>query len=71
MHLQKLAEKYSATPGQIALNWLIHYHGETVVAIPGASKPRQAEQNAGSMNFRLEQEELELLDKISSRFKSH
>jgi len=34
--LQKLSEKYQATPAQMALNWLIHIAGDSVVAIPGA-----------------------------------
>lgn len=63
--LAKLAEKYKATPGQVALNWLIHYHGDTVVAIPGASKARHARENIGAMTFRLNPEELELLNEAS------
>ncbi|MNC36063.1 L-glyceraldehyde 3-phosphate reductase [compost metagenome] len=60
-----LADKYGATPGQIALNWLIHYNGETVVAIPGASKVRHARENIGAMGFRLEKDELEQLNEAS------
>lgn len=63
--LTTLADKYQATPGQIALNWLIHYHGDTVVAIPGASKARHARENVGAMTFRLQPEELELLNEAS------
>jgi diketogulonate reductase-like aldo/keto reductase len=43
------------------LNWLIHAHGETVVAIPGATKESHASENAGAMKFRMTNEELELL----------
>ncbi len=32
--VQELAIKYGVTSSQIALNWLITFHGETVVAIP-------------------------------------
>lgn len=63
--LARLAEKYKATPGQVALNWLIHYHGDTVVAIPGASKVKHARENIGAMTFRLDREELELLNEDS------
>jgi aryl-alcohol dehydrogenase-like predicted oxidoreductase len=63
--LEKLAEKYSATPAQIALNWLIHFSGETVVAIPGASKVKQAAESAGAMSFKLSGEELSHLDEVS------
>jgi len=67
--LEKLAEKYDATPGQIALNWLIHFHGETVVAIPGASKMEHARSNGAAMGFKLSDEDLDLLDKMTTQFK--
>ncbi|MHA6532428.1 aldo/keto reductase [Paenibacillus sp. BAC0078] len=63
--LTVLADKYAVTPGQIALNWLIHYNGDTVVAIPGASKVRHARENIGAMSFRLTQDELEHLNGAS------
>ncbi|WP_340023149.1 aldo/keto reductase [Paenibacillus sp. FSL K6-1096] len=63
--LTALADKYGVTPGQIALNWLIHYHDDTVVAIPGASKARHARENVSAMTFVLEREELELLNEAS------
>ncbi|MEM5776029.1 MAG: aldo/keto reductase, partial [Anaerolineaceae bacterium] len=44
--MQKMGEAYGASPAQIALNWLIHAHGSLVVAIPGATRVRQAESNA-------------------------
>ncbi len=67
--VKKLALKYAATPSQIALNWLIHFHGDTVVAIPGATKAKQAEENTGAMKFRLSQEDMNLLDEVSKVFK--
>lgn len=63
--LSKLADKYGVTPGQVALNWLIYYHEDTVVAIPGASKVRHARENIGAMTFRLNREELEELNEES------
>ncbi|MBY0011108.1 aldo/keto reductase [Paenibacillus typhae] len=63
--LGTLAAKYGVTHGQIALNWLIHFHGETVVAIPGASKVRHARENIGAMGFRLDSRELQQLDDAS------
>ncbi|MFC3748832.1 aldo/keto reductase [Paenibacillus sp. GCM10012306] len=63
--LDILGQKYSVTPGQIALNWLIHYHGDTVVAIPGASKVRHAQENIGAMSFQLTRDELEQLNEAS------
>ena len=43
--LKSIGLKYNATPGQVALNWLVTYSGETVVAIPGASRITQAQGN--------------------------
>jgi aryl-alcohol dehydrogenase-like predicted oxidoreductase len=67
--VKKLAMKYEATPSQVALNWLIHFHGDTVVAIPGATKARHAEENTGAMKFRLSSEDMRLLDEVSVGFK--
>lgn len=67
--LRELGEKYNATPSQIALNWLINFQGDTVVAIPGATRVEHAADNAGSMSFKLSEEELAYLDAVSSRFK--
>jgi aryl-alcohol dehydrogenase-like predicted oxidoreductase len=67
--IQELAIKYDVTPSQIALNWLIGFHGETVVAIPGATKESHAKENAGAMTFSLTPEDLSLLDKKSTLFK--
>lgn len=67
--IQELAIKYGVTSSQIALNWLINFHGETVVAIPGATKESHAKENAGSMTFSLTPDDLSLLDKKSEIFK--
>ena len=67
--MEEIAGKYDATPGQVALNWLVNFHGSMVVAIPGATKTSQVEQNAGVMRFKLSEEELERLDKLSEAFR--
>ena len=67
--LEEIAARYETTPGQVALNWLINFQGETVVAIPGASKVLQAEENAGGMKFKLSDEELTRLDKATRDFR--
>jgi len=66
--LEEVAINHDATPAQIALNWLIHFQGEAVVAIPGASKVKQAEESAGVMNFKLTDEEMTRLDELSRMF---
>ncbi|WP_191556653.1 aldo/keto reductase [Metabacillus idriensis] len=63
--LDKLALEYSVSASQIALNWTVHYHGETVVAIPGASKKHHAEENIGTLAFKLSQKHLDEIDRVS------
>jgi aryl-alcohol dehydrogenase-like predicted oxidoreductase len=67
--LEKIGKKYDATPGQVALNWVIHNQGESVVAIPGATKVRHVEESAGAMKFKLTDDELAQLDELSKQFK--
>lgn len=67
--VKELATKYNATPAQVSLNWLIHFHGETVVAIPGATKEIHVKENTGAMSFRLSDEDMDKLDKVSADFK--
>lgn len=67
--LAEIASRYDATPAQVALNWLIHVQGETVVAIPGASKVAQAAQNAAAMSFKLTAAELARLDELSRSYR--
>jgi len=66
--LEEIGKTYDATPGQVALNWVIHFQGETVVTIPGATKVHQAEQSAGAMKFKLSEDELRRLDELSRAF---
>jgi aryl-alcohol dehydrogenase-like predicted oxidoreductase len=67
--VKELAQKYNVTPSQVALNWLIQYNGDTVVAIPGATKEIHVKENCGAMSFRLSDEDMVRLDKVSSIFK--
>lgn len=63
--LEKFAEKYGVSQTQIALNWLIHFHGDTVVAIPGASKLHHAQENIGTLQFSLSKEDMDEIDLVS------
>ncbi len=67
--LEEIALKYQATAAQVALNWLIWFNGETVVTIPGATKQKQAAENAGAMRFKLSEAELSRLDELSRSFR--
>jgi aryl-alcohol dehydrogenase-like predicted oxidoreductase len=67
--LKELAIKYEVTAAQIALNWVIHFHGETVFAIPGATKENHVKENTGALSFRLSDEDMKRLDEESVIFK--
>ena len=67
--LEEIGTAHGVTVSQVALNWLIHFHGETVVVIPGATKVRHAEESAGSMAFRLSDDEMARIDALSRQFR--
>jgi aryl-alcohol dehydrogenase-like predicted oxidoreductase len=64
----EIATSHGATSSQVALCWLLEHHGDTVVAIPGASKPSHAEQNVGALSLSLSSSEMEELDQMSTGF---
>jgi len=63
--MEEIANAHQATISQVALNWLIHFNGDVVVTIPGATKARQAQESAGAMKFVLTPDELTRLDHAS------
>jgi diketogulonate reductase-like aldo/keto reductase len=64
--INRLSDRYRVTNSQIALNWLI---SNGVFVIPGATTVKQAEENAGSMNFTLSKWDMGILDRESNIFK--
>lgn len=67
--LGEIAGRHGVTEAQVALNWLIHFHGDVVVAIPGASKVSHVQQNVGAMTFRLSTDEMGRLDGLSRGYR--
>jgi aryl-alcohol dehydrogenase-like predicted oxidoreductase len=67
--LEEVASAHGATPSQVALNWLVNAHGETVVVIPGATSAAQAEENGGCLGFTLTELEVRRLDELSRQFR--
>ena len=63
--LERIALAHNASVTQVALSWLIHAHGDTVVAIPGASSVAQVEQNAGALRLQLSAAEQNEIDERS------
>jgi aryl-alcohol dehydrogenase-like predicted oxidoreductase len=66
--LVEIAKNYNVTASQVALNWLVTFSGETVLAIPGATKVEQAKQNCLAMGFRMNAAEITKIDELSKRF---
>jgi aryl-alcohol dehydrogenase-like predicted oxidoreductase len=64
--LREIAAAHQVTVSQVALAWLITYYGDTVVAIPGASKPYQATEAAGAIRVELSPEETARLADLSA-----
>jgi aryl-alcohol dehydrogenase-like predicted oxidoreductase len=61
--LREIAARYSKSPAQVALRWLIE--NEIVLPIPGAKNGRQAAENAGALTFSLTQAEIEALNQAT------
>lgn len=62
--LRKIGERYSKTPGQVALRWLME--NPVVLPIPGAKNGAQARENAGALSFSLTTEEVESLNRATT-----
>ncbi len=59
--VQELAKQKGATPGQIALAWLLH-KGDDIVPIPGTTRRKHLEDNVGAVDLSLNDEEMLRLD---------
>lgn len=65
--LKDIALTYDRTPAQVALNWLLVAQGETVFAIPGATKASQAQSNVAAMTFELTEDDVARLNEASAQ----
>ncbi len=61
--LREIGERYSKSPAQVALRWLIE--NESVLPIPGAKNGKQAADNAGALSFSLTPAEVEALNQAT------
>jgi aryl-alcohol dehydrogenase-like predicted oxidoreductase len=59
--VQELAKQKRATPGQIALAWLLH-KGDDIVPIPGTTRRTHLEDNVGAVNVSLNDQDMAKLD---------
>jgi diketogulonate reductase-like aldo/keto reductase len=61
--LREIGERYSKSPAQVALRWLIE--NERVLPIPGAKNGKQAADNAEALSFSLTPAEMEALNQAT------
>ncbi len=62
--LREIAERVSATPGQVALAWLLA-HSPVMLPIPGTSKVAHLEENVGAAGLELAPSDLKKLDDVA------
>ena len=63
--VESLAREKGATPGQIALAWILH-KGENFVPIPGTSRVKHLKENTAAVSIKLTADEMAALDGLSS-----
>ena len=61
--LREIGERYSKSPSQVALRWLVE--NPVVLPIPGAKNGKQAMDNAAALSFSLTLEEVEMLNQAT------
>ncbi len=59
--LDRIASEHDATPGQVALAWLLA-RSAVIVPIPGTSSVEHLEENLGAAELELSEEELAQLE---------
>jgi aryl-alcohol dehydrogenase-like predicted oxidoreductase len=69
--LRLIGKSHGVSLAQVALAWLVLYYGDTVVAIPGASRPAQAGESAAALSLRLTEKELAGIEEISLPLARH
>jgi aryl-alcohol dehydrogenase-like predicted oxidoreductase len=67
--LEDIAGAHKCTISQVVLSWTVNFHGDVIVAIPGASKIEHVNQNVGALTLKLTTEEMAILDKESRLIK--
>ena len=65
--LREIGERYSKSPAQVALRWLIE--NESVLPIPGAKNGKQAAENAGALSFSLTPAEIKALSQATQAWR--
>ena len=63
--IEEIAREKGATPGQVAIAWVLH-QGEDIVPIPGTKRRRYLEENLMAAELELDQKTLDLLSEVAS-----
>lgn len=61
--LRRVAERYGATPAQVALAWVLR-QGPHIVPVPGTKRERWAVENAGAAGLTLTDRDLDEIDRL-------
>ncbi len=64
--LKEIARIHNRTVAQVSLNWLIK--DPAVLAIPGAKRPQQLEENAGAAGWSLTAHDISQIDQLTQAF---
>ena len=64
--VREIAAEKDATPGQLALAWLLH-RGNDIVPIPGTKRRKYLEENAGAAEITLTDEDLRRIEEAMPR----
>lgn len=64
--VREIATEKNATPGQLALAWLLH-QGHDIVPIPGTKRRRYLEENAGAVDVTLTERDLERIEEATPK----
>jgi aryl-alcohol dehydrogenase-like predicted oxidoreductase len=62
--IEEIAREKGATPGQVAIAWVLH-QGDDIVPIPGTKRRRYLEENLGAAELSLDQETLDRLAELA------
>ena len=62
--VEAVASRHDATPGQVALAWVLS-RGDEIVAIPGTKRVERLEENLGALELELTDEDLGELDGLA------
>jgi aryl-alcohol dehydrogenase-like predicted oxidoreductase len=63
VQLETVAKNHGKTVPQVALNWILKANPR-VIPIPGAKNARQAKDNAGALNWRMNQDEFDEIARL-------